>query len=167
MSGKDIATRVTAGVQALGLAGQRQGWQEQHRASLLTDAQTYDYLADALEADLKGRPVEGDMPWSAARRAKKRARPLREAARAMRKAAKAVGGTVAAYEQSAPEKTAADRAARAERKERKKQLARQAAAGAAARSLERLTPPAGGVEQPRATEEPRTLGDYFGHRKEA
>ncbi|MEV5049909.1 hypothetical protein AB0N20_36370, partial [Streptomyces griseoincarnatus] len=41
---KDIATRVTTGVQALALPGQREGWQAQHRGSLLTDAQTYDAL---------------------------------------------------------------------------------------------------------------------------
>jgi hypothetical protein len=96
---KDIATRVTMRVQTLALPGQREGWQAQHRGSLLTDAQTYDALADALQADLKKRPVDGDMPGSAALRARKRVKPLRDAAKSMCKAAKAINVTVASYEE--------------------------------------------------------------------
>lgn len=157
MSG-DIASRVTSGVQALGLDGQRQAWQAQHRASLLTDAQTYDDLADALESDLKGRPVDGDRPWSAALRAKQRVKPLRKAAKAMRKAARAVNGTVAAYERTDPQTVAADREAKALRKAQHKGALAGAARNTAARSLERLAP-ADGEDRPGG--EPKVLADFF------
>ncbi|MEU3038118.1 hypothetical protein [Streptomyces griseoaurantiacus] len=162
---KDIATRVTTGVQALALPGQREGWQAQHRGSLLTDAQTYDALADAIQADLKARRLDGDLPWglSAAARARKRVKPLREAARAMRQAAKAINGTVAAYEETQPEvvmRRREDKALRkAQRKAQRKQQLGAAAHNSAQATLQRLAPTDGEGEQAGA---PKLLGDFFG-----
>ncbi|MEV0185837.1 hypothetical protein AB0I54_42215 [Streptomyces sp. NPDC050625] len=156
---KDIATRVTNGVQALALPGQREGWQAQHRGSLLTDAQAYDALADALQADLKARPLDGDMPWSAALRARKRVKPLRDVAKAMRKAARAINATVAAYEETQPEVVAQRREDKALRKAQRKQQLQAVAHNSAQQTLQRLAPadtddgPAGQV---------KVLGDFFG-----
>lgn len=157
--GKDIATRVTSGVQALAQDQQREAWQTQHRASLLTDAQTYDALADAVESDLKARHVDGDLPWSASRRAKKRVKPFRDAAKAMRKAARSINSTVAAYEQTAPEKVAADRDAKALKKAQRKGQVAAIAGNAAVRSMERLAPAQAEGETAGA---PKVLADFFG-----
>ncbi|MFD5430370.1 hypothetical protein [Streptomyces sp. NPDC127084] len=158
---KDIASRVTTGVQALALPGQREGWQAQHRGSLLTDAQTYDALADAVQDDLKRRRVGGDLPFgiSAAARARKRAKPLREAARAMRKAARAINGTVAAYEETAPETVLRRREDKALRKAQRKQQAGAVMTNSAQQTLQRLAPSQGEGEPAGA---PRLLGDFFG-----
>ncbi|MGW5609425.1 hypothetical protein ACWEWI_25640 [Streptomyces sp. NPDC003753] len=159
MTSKDIATRVSTGVQALALPGQREGWQAQHRGSLLNDAQAYDALADALQADLKARPVDGDKPWSAALRARKRVKPLREAAKAMRKAAKSINATVAAYEETQPEVVLQRREDKALKKAQRKQQLHAAAHNSAQQTLQRLAPaatddgPAG---------QPKLLGDFFG-----
>ena len=155
---KDIATRVTTGVQALALPGQREGWQAQHRGSLLNDAQTYDALADAIQADLKGRPVDGDLPWSAALRARKRVKPLREAARAMPKAAKAINGTVAAYEETQPEVVARRREDKALKKAQRKQQLGAAAHNSAQATLRRLAP-ADSEDGPAGA--PKLLGDFL------
>ncbi|MGK3110601.1 hypothetical protein [Streptomyces sp. WAC05858] len=164
MSSKDIATRVTSGVQALRLDGTRESWQAQHLAGLLTDAQSYDALADALESDLKQREVDGDLPWSAALRAKKRVKPLREAAKAMRKAAKAVNGTVAAYEKTDPQKVADDREKKALKKAQKKGQVRAIAQNSTARTLERLAPAQNDSDQAGA---PQVLSDFFKQQKGA
>ncbi|MFB6961171.1 hypothetical protein ACFCYB_30235 [Streptomyces sp. NPDC056309] len=156
---KDIATRVTTGVQALALPGQREGWQAQHRGSLLNDAQTYDALADAIQADLKARPVDGDMPWSAALRARKRVKPLRDAAKAMRKAAKVINGTVAAYEETQPEVVAKRREDKALKKAQRKQQLGAAAHNSAHTTLQRLSP-ADSEDAPAGA--PKLLGDFFG-----
>ncbi|MDR3033461.1 MAG: hypothetical protein LBV78_10200 [Kitasatospora sp.] len=166
MSSKDIATRVASGVQALRLDTTRESWQTQHGSGLLTDAQSYDSLADALEADLSQRRVDGDMPWSAKVRARQRVKPLRDAAKAMRKAAKAINGTVAAYEKTDPQKVAELRSDKELKKEQKKALRRgqvQAAAqNSAARTLERLAPAQG--ENGKAGE-PQVLSDFFQHQR--
>ncbi|AXI91246.1 MULTISPECIES: hypothetical protein [Streptomyces] len=158
---KDIATRVTTGVQALALPGQREGWQAQHRGSLLTDAQTYDALADAIQADLKARRLDGDLPWgiSAAARARKRVKPLRDAARAMRQAAKAINGTVAAYEETQPEVVLQRREEKALRKAQRKQQLGAVAHNSAQATLQRLAPADSDDGQAGA---PKLLGDYFG-----
>ncbi|WP_055713781.1 hypothetical protein [Streptomyces torulosus] len=158
MSSKDIATRVASGVQALRLDGTREAWQAQHNAGLLNDAQSYDALADAIEADLKQRGVEGDMPWSATLRAKKRVKPLRDAAKAMRKAAKAINGTAGAYEMTDPEKVAEDREKKALKKALKKGQVQGIAHNSATRSLERLAPAQNEGDQAGA---PQVLGDFF------
>lgn len=164
MTSKDIATRVTTGVQALALPGQREGWQAQHRGSLLTDAQTYDALADAVQADLKARRVAGDLPWgiSAAHRARKRAKPLRDAARAMRKAARAINGTVAAYEETQPEVVLKTREDKALRKAQRKQAVGQVAHNSAQSALKRLAP---ADEDDGPAGAPKLLGDYFGNQR--
>ncbi|MFE1927560.1 hypothetical protein ACFW91_34020 [Streptomyces asoensis] len=161
MTSKDIATRVTTGVQALAVPGQREGWQAQHRGSLLTDAQTYDALADALQADLKTRRVDGDLPWglSAAARARKRVKPLREAARAMRKAAKSINATVAAYEETTPDMVLKRREDKALKKAQRKQQLGTVAHNSAQQTLQRLAPGGSDSEQAGA---PRLLGDFFG-----
>lgn len=158
---KDIATRVTTGVQALALPGQREGWQAQHRGSLLTDAQTYDALADAIQADLKARRLDGDLPWgiSAAARARKRVKPLRDAARAMRQAARAINGVVAAYEETQPEVVLQRREDKALRKAQRKQQLGAAAHNSAEATLQRLAPAGGEGEQAGA---PQVLSHYFG-----
>ncbi|GHB67948.1 hypothetical protein GCM10010377_68580 [Streptomyces viridiviolaceus] len=158
---KDIATRVTTGVQALALPGQREGWQAQHRGSLLNDAQTYDALADAIQADLKARRLDGDLPWgiSAAARARKRVKPLRDAAKAMRQAAKAINGTVAAYEETQPEVVMRRREDKALRKAQRKQQLGAAAHNSAQATLKRLAP-ADGDDAPAG--EAKLLGDFFG-----
>ncbi|WP_432189853.1 hypothetical protein [Streptomyces sp. Tue6028] len=165
MTSKDIATRVTTGVQALALPGQREGWQAQHRGSLLNDAQTYDALADAVQADLKARRLDGDLPWgiSAAQRARKRVKPLRDAARAMRKAARAINGTVAAYEETQPEVVLRAREDKALRKAQRKQQLHQVAANSTQSTLQRLAPADGeGEEGSGPAGAPRLLGDFFG-----
>lgn len=164
MSSKDIATRVTSGVQALRLDGSRESWQDQHRSGMLTDAQSYDALADAIEKDLKGRPVDGDMPWSAALRAKKRVKPLRDAAKAMRKAAKAINGTVAAYEKTDPLKVADDREKKALKKAQRKGQVRAIAQNSATRTLERLAPAQNDGDPAGA---PQVLSDFFKQQKGA
>ncbi|MGW5568216.1 hypothetical protein ACWEWD_33025 [Streptomyces tendae] len=158
---KDIATRVTTGVQALALPGQREGWQAQHRGSLLTDAQTYDALADAIQADLKARRLDGDLPWgiSAAARARKRVKPLRDAAKAMRQAAKAINGTVAAYEETQPDVVLRRREDKALRKAQRKQQLGTAAHNSAQATLQRLAP-GDGDDAPAGA--PKLLGDFFG-----
>ncbi|MGW5497736.1 hypothetical protein [Streptomyces olivaceoviridis] len=158
---KDIGTRVATGVQALALPGQRDDWQAQHRGSLLNDAQTYDALADAIEEDLKGRRLEGDLPWgiSAAARARKRAKPLRDAAKAMRQAAKAINGTVAAYEETQPEAVMRRREDKVLRKAQRKQQLGAAAHNSAQATLKRLAP-GDGDDAPAGA--PKLLGDYFG-----
>uniref|UniRef100_UPI003F49B325 hypothetical protein n=1 Tax=Streptomyces achromogenes TaxID=67255 RepID=UPI003F49B325 len=158
---KDIATRVTTGVQALALPGQREAWQAQHRGSLLNDAQTYDALADAIQADLKARRLDGDLPWgiSAAARARKRVKPLREAARAMRQAARAINGTVAAYEETQPEAVVRRREDKALRKAQRKAQLGAVAHNSAQATLQRLAP-GEGEEAPAG--EPKLLGDFFG-----
>ncbi|WP_225638420.1 hypothetical protein [Streptomyces solaniscabiei] len=158
---KDIATRVTTGVQALAVPGQREGWQAQHRGSLLTDAQTYDALADAIQADLKARRLDGDLPWgiSAAARARKRVKPLRQAARAMRQAAKCINGTVAAYEETDLEKVALRREAKAVRKEMRKAQLGATARNSSEATLKRLAP-ADTDDAPAGA--PKLLGDFFG-----
>jgi hypothetical protein len=145
---KDIATRVTTGVQA------------QHRGSLLTDAQTYDALADAIQADLKARRLDGDLPWgiSAAARARKRVKPLRDAAKAMRQAAKAINGTVAAYEETQPD-VVLRRRDKALRKAQRKQQLGTAAHNSAQATLQRLAP-GDGDDAPAGA--PKLLGDFFG-----
>lgn len=164
MTSKDIATSVTTGVQALALPGQREGWQAQHRGSLLTDAQTYDALADAVQADLKARRLHGDLPWgiSAAHRARKRVKPLRDAANAMRKAARAINGTVAAYEETQPEAVLKAREDKALRKARRKQTVQQVAANSSQATLNRLAP-ADSEDGPAGA--PKLLGDYFGNQR--
>ncbi|MFD8415512.1 hypothetical protein ACFV2Q_27745 [Streptomyces sp. NPDC059650] len=158
----DIATRVTQGVQALAADHmRREMWQAQHRASLLTDAQTYDDLADAIEAALKGRDVAGDMPWSAARRSRKRVKPLRKAAKAMRVAAAAISGTVVAYEATEPGAVAAAREAKALRKAERKGAAAAALNRGTAQAIDRLTAAQTPDDQPAA---PESLSDYFGQR---
>lgn len=166
MTSKDIATRVTTGVQALALPGQREGWQAQHRGSLLTDAQTYDALADAIQADLKNRRLNGDLPWgiSAAHRARKRAKPLREAARAMRKAASAVSGTVAAYEETQPEAVLRAREDKALRKAQRRQAVQQVATNSTQATLNRLAP---ADEEDGPAGAPKLLGDFFNQRRGA
>ncbi|GAA3163637.1 hypothetical protein [Streptomyces ramulosus] len=164
MSSKDIATRVTSGVQALRLDGTRESWQAQHRAGLLTDAQSYDALADAIEEDLKGRPVDGDMRWSAALRAKKRVKPLRKAAKAMRDAAKAINGTAAAYEQTEPQKVAEDREKKALKKAMRKGKVTAITQNSANRTLERLAPAKNDSDQAGA---PQVLSDFFKQQKGA
>ncbi|MGA5207932.1 hypothetical protein [Streptomyces variegatus] len=158
---KDIATRVTQGVQELALPGQREGWQAQHRGSLLTDAQTYDALADAIQADLKARRLDGDLPWgiSASARARKRVKPLRDAARAMRQAAKAINGTVAAYEETQPEVVLRRREDKALRKAQRKQQLGTAAHNSAQQTLRKLAP---GEDDDAPAGAPKLLGDYFG-----
>ncbi|UXY24983.1 hypothetical protein N8I84_41870 (plasmid) [Streptomyces cynarae] len=158
---KDIATRVTTGVQALALPGQREGWQAQHRGSLLNDAQAYDAIADALQADLKGRRVDGDLPWglSASMRARKRVKPLRDAAKAMRKAAKAINATVAAYEETQPEVVVQRREDKALKKAQRKQQLQAAAHNSAQQTLQRLAP-ADADDGPAG--QPKLLGDFFG-----
>lgn len=160
----EIAARVTQGVQALALPGQRESWQAQHRESLLADAASYEYLADALEADLRQRGVDGDMPWSAGRRARKRAKPLRQAAKAMRRAARSVGGTVAAYEATAPEQVAAEREAKALAKAQRKGQLAAAAANASTAALERMAPAEG---KGQAAGKEKVLGDFFPTQKGA
>ncbi|MCX4971012.1 hypothetical protein OHA98_41090 [Streptomyces sp. NBC_00654] len=164
MSSTDIATRVTSGVQALRLDGSRDSWQAQHSAGLLTDAQSYDALADALESDLKQRAVDGDLPWSKALRAKQRAKPLREAARAMRKAAKAINGTVAAYERTDPQQVGETRERKALKKAQRKGQARAIAQNSAARTLERLAPAKNDGEEAGA---PQVLSDFFKSKESA
>jgi hypothetical protein len=160
VTSKDIATRVTTGVQALALPGQREGWQAQHRGSLLNDAQTYDALADAIQADLKARRLNGDLPWglSAAHRARKRAKPLREAAKAMRKAASAISGTVAAYEETQPEAVLKAREDKALHKAQRKQAVHQVATASTQATLNRLAP---AEEEGGPAGAPRLLGDFF------
>ena len=160
----ELAARVTQGVRDLAIPGQRESWQAQHRESLLADAASYDYLADALEADLSQRGVDGDMPWSAGRRACKRTKPLRKAARAVRKAAKAVSGTVAAYEATAPEQVAKEREAKALKQAERKGPVAAIAYNAAASSLERMAP-AEGQGQPSGRE--KVLSDFFPTQKGA
>ncbi|MET8102766.1 hypothetical protein ABZV29_41115 [Streptomyces sp. NPDC005236] len=158
---KDIASRVTTGVQALALPGQREGWQAQHRGSLLSDAQAYDALADAVQADLKGRRLDGDLPFgmSAASRARKRVKPLRDTARAMRKAAKAINGTVAAYEETQPEVVLRRREDKALKKAQRKQNVQVTAYNSANQTLQRLAP---GTEDGEPSGQARLLGDFFG-----
>ncbi|MFD6823333.1 hypothetical protein ACFWC5_23565 [Streptomyces sp. NPDC060085] len=158
---KDIASRVTTGVQALALPGQREGWQAQHRGSLLSDAQAYDALADAVQADLKGRRLDGDLPWglSAASRARKRVKPLRDTARAMRKAAKAINGTVVAYEETQPEVVLRRREDKALKKAQRKQNVQATAYNSADQTLQRLAP---GTEEGAPAGQARLLGDFFG-----
>ncbi|GAA1592619.1 hypothetical protein [Streptomyces globosus] len=160
----DIATRVTQGVQALGADHlRREMWQAQHRAGLLTDAQTYDALADAIEAAVKGQAVEGDMPWSEALRSRKRVKPLRKAAKAMREAAKAIGGTVSAYEATEPAAVAKARQEKALRKAERKGAAAAALNRGAAQALDRFA--AAGqptADDQAAAQAPKSLGDYFG-----
>ncbi|ROP44199.1 hypothetical protein [Streptomyces sp. PanSC9] len=160
---KDIASRVTTGVQALALPGQREGWQAQHRGSLLNDAQTYDALADAIQADLKARRLDGDLPWgiSAGARARKRVKPLRDAARAMRKAAKAINGTVAAYEETQPEVVAKRRQDKALEKARRKQQLHAAAHNSAQQTLRRIAP-ADSDSDDGAAGQTKLLGDFLG-----
>ncbi|MGW6979635.1 hypothetical protein ACWGE1_09325 [Streptomyces sp. NPDC054932] len=161
----DIATRVTQGVQALAADHlRREMWQAQHRAALLTDAQTYDALADAIEAELKGRDVDGDMPWSAVIRARKRVKPLRKAARAMRNAASAIGGVVTAYETTIPEAVGKARQDKALRKAERKGATAAALNTATARAVERLAPAQSTDEQAGA---PKVLGDYFKNQRGA
>ncbi|MFG2623212.1 hypothetical protein ACGFXC_36960 [Streptomyces sp. NPDC048507] len=161
----DVATRVTQGVQALAADHlRREMWQSQHRAGLLTDAQTYDALADAIEAALKGKDIPGDMPWSASLRSRKRVKPLRKAAKAMREAAAAIGGTVVAYEATEPEAVAASREAKALRKAERKGAAAAALNRGAARAVERLAVAQQPTDQPEA---PKNLGDYFGQQRGA
>jgi hypothetical protein len=161
VTSKDIATRVSTGVQALALPGQREGWQDQHRGSLLTDAQTYDALADAVQADLKARRLDGDLPWgiSAAHRARKRVKPLRQAARAMRQAAKAINATVAAYEETQPEVVLKRREDKALKKAQRKQQLGASAHNSAQQTLQRLAP-ADSDDGPAG--QPKLLGDFFG-----
>ncbi|MCX4554267.1 hypothetical protein [Streptomyces sp. NBC_01500] len=169
MSSTDIATRVTSGVQALRLDTTRETWQAQHGAGLLTDAQSYDSLADALEADLKQRDVDGDMPWSAKLRAKRRAKPLRDAAKAMRQAAKAINGTAAAYEKTDPQTVAEDRQKKAQKKDERKALRKgqiqEVAQNSAARTLERLGPGKNENNQAGPNGAPQVLSDFFGQQK--
>lgn len=164
MTSNDIATRVTTGVQALALPGQREGWQAQHRGSLLNDAQTYDALADAVQADLKGRRLPGDLPWgiSAAHRARKRVKPLRDAASAMRKAARAINGTVAAYEETMPEAVIKAREDKALLKAQRKQGAQQVATNSVQSTLNRLAS-ADSDDGPAGA--PKLLGDFFGDQR--
>jgi hypothetical protein len=165
MSNNDIATRVTQGVQALGVPGQREGWQSQHRESLLKDAEIYSVMADAEEADARARKVKGDKPWSAALRARRRVKPLRKAAKSMRRAARDVSGTVAAFEETAPEKVLADRQAKELHKARKRGELQAAAQNLTAETLRRLAPADTDGD---ASGAPKTLGDYFnGTRKGA
>ncbi|MDA5284633.1 hypothetical protein [Streptomyces sp. Isolate_45] len=160
----DIATRVTQGVQALAADHLRRDmWQAQHRAGLLTDAQTYEALADAIEADLKGRGVDGDLPWSAGMRARKRVKPLRKAARAMREAAAAIGGTVTAYETTDPATIAQARQDKALRKAERKGAAAAALNTATARAVERLAP----AQSDEEAGAPQVLGDYFKSQRRA
>ncbi|MPY38269.1 hypothetical protein FNH09_45815 [Streptomyces adustus] len=158
---KDIASRVTSGVQALALPGQREGWQAQHRGSLLTDAQAYDALADAVQSDLKARRLDGDLPWgiSAAARARKRVKPLRDAARAMRKAARAINGVVAAYEETQPDVVLRRREDKQLKKAQLKAAAGAAAHNSAQVTLQRLAP---GESEGDPAGAPRLLGDFFG-----
>ncbi|MEU5958792.1 hypothetical protein [Streptomyces sp. NPDC047525] len=169
MSSTDIATRVTSGVQALRLDTTRETWQAQHGAGMLTDAQSYDSLADALEADLKQRSVDGDMPWSAKLRAKRRVKPLRDAAKAMRQAAKAINGTVAAYEKTDPQTVAQEREEKTRNKDQKKALRKgqiqEVAQNSAARTLERLSPAQNENNQAGANGSPQVLSDFFGQQK--
>jgi hypothetical protein len=158
---KDIASRVTTGVQALALPGQREGWQAQHRGSLLSDAQAYDALADAVQADLKGRRLDGDLPWglSAASRARKRVKPLRDTAKAMRKAAKAINSVVAAYEETQPDVVLRRREDKALKKAQRKQNVQVTAYNSANQTLQRLAP---GTEEGEPAGQPKLLGDFFG-----
>lgn len=163
MSG-EIAARVTQGVQSLAVPGQREAWQAQHRESLLADAASYEYLADALEADLRQREVDGDLPWSAGRRARRRARPLRKAAKAMRQAAKAVSGMAAAIEATAPEAVAQQRHEKALAKAQRKGQVAAIAQNAAAASLERMAP---ATEAGGQSGREKVLGDFFPNQKGA
>lgn len=164
MTSKDIATRVTEGVQALAVPGQREGWQAAHRGSLLNDAQSYDGLADALQADVKARRLPGDLPFgiSAAARARKRAKPLRDAARALRKAARSINSTVAAYEETRPEVILQRRKDKALEKAQRKAVVHAAARNSAEQTLQRLAP--AGQDDDRVGA-PKLLGDFFGQQK--
>ncbi|MFI6254361.1 hypothetical protein [Streptomyces sp. NPDC051016] len=165
MTSKDIASRVTQGVQSLAVPGQREGWQAVHRGSLLNDAQSYDGLADALQADLKTRRLAGDLPFglSAASRARKRAKPLREAARALRKAARAINSTAAAYEETMPETVLQRRRDKALEKAQRKAAVHTAARNSAEQTLQRLAP--AGQDDGQAAGAPKLLGDFFGQQQ--
>ncbi|MFD5819388.1 hypothetical protein [Streptomyces sp. NPDC127038] len=165
MTSKDIASRVTHGVQALAVPGQREGWQATHRGSLLNDAQSYDGLADALQADVKARRLPGDLPFglSAASRARKRAKPLRDAARALRKAARAINSTAAAYEETMPETVLQRRKDKELAKANKKAGVHAAARNSAEQTLQRLAPAGQDDGQPGGA--PKLLGDFFGQQK--
>jgi hypothetical protein len=132
---------VARGVQSLAGAETREAWQQGHRSGLLLDAQTYDDLADALEADLARRQVEGDRPWSAKRRAKKRVKPLRKTAKSMRRAARSISSTVAAYEETAPEQVAKAREAKARERAQRRGQALTAAQEVTARAAQRQPEP--------------------------
>ncbi|MEV5049360.1 hypothetical protein AB0N20_33420, partial [Streptomyces griseoincarnatus] len=120
-----------------------------------------EHLADAIQADLKARRLDGDLPWgiSAAARARKRVKPLRDAARAMRQAAKAINGTVAAYEETQPEVVLQRREEKALRKAQRKQQLGAVAHNSAQATLQRLAPADSDDGQAGA---PKLLGDYFG-----
>ncbi|MEU8943570.1 hypothetical protein AB0C97_36880 [Streptomyces goshikiensis] len=165
----DVATRVTQGVQALAADHlRREMWQAQHRAGLLTDAQTYDALADAIEAALKNQTVDGDMPWSEALRSRKRVKPLRKAAKAMREAAKAIGGTVTAYEATEPATVAKARQDKALRKAERKGATAAALNRGAAQALDRFAAAGQSTDdQAAAPQPPKSLGDYFGQQRGA
>lgn len=159
--GTDIASRVATGVQALAVPGQREGWQAQHNGSMLNDAQGYDALADALYADLRKRRVDGDMPWSALLRARRRVAPLRKTARAMRRAAREVSGTAAAYEETRPETVAKRRHDKALAKAQRKAVAHTAVQNSAHQTLQRLAP-ADDQADTAGSGQPKLLGDFFG-----
>ncbi|MFD5814750.1 hypothetical protein [Streptomyces sp. NPDC127038] len=163
---KDISSRVTHGVQALAVPGQREGWQAAHRGSLLNDAQSYDGLADALQADVKTRRLPGDLPFglSAASRARKRAKPLRDAARALRKAARAINSTAAAYEETMPETVLQRRRDKELAKADRKASLHAAARNSAEQTLQRLAPAGQDDDQPGGGA-PKLLGDFFGQQR--